>query len=320
MPEAGARAFLFRKSGSSCFGGKARRPSPPEMNRPRAEALIAVLFLGGVPVTIKGVSADPWVIGIVRLSAAVFLTCLLLPGVRQVFRCRRRDWGVLALIGFSFGLHWVTYFWGIKLASASVACIGMATFGVQVSILGMLFLGQKPTVRQIIALIISLGGTLLVLDEYTLGSDMTTGFLLALLSGSLYALLPIWHQKFAEVPVNIRTLGQYLFALPLFLVFLPRARWELTPGDWLGLAYLSIFGTFIAHTLWIRATTVLPAVTSGLIYYLYVPLAVFFSWLFLNEDIGWSRIIGATLIVGASIFGARSGRPRPGRDPVAVSD
>ncbi len=290
------------------------------MNRARTEALIAVMFLGGVPVTIKGVSADPWVIGIVRLAVAVVLTCFLLPGVRQLLKCRGREWAVLALIGLSFGLHWVTYFWSIKLASASVAAIGMATFGIQVSIFGVLFLGQKPTGRQIVALFISIGGTCLVIDEFSLGTDLTTGFLLALLSGGIYALLPILHQKFARIPVNLRTLGQYLFALPLFLIFLPKARWELTTGDWLGLAYLCIFGTFVAHTLWIRATTILPAVTSGLIYYLYVPLAVFFSWLFLGEDIGWPRIIGAALIVGASIFGARTGRPKEGRSSSASAD
>lgn len=281
------------------------------MSRAHIEALTAVLFMGTVPVAVKSVSANEWVIGLMRLSIAVGCTLVILRTSRELFRRPARELGVLALMGFIFSLHWATYFIGIKQTSASAAAIGAATYGVHVSLLGCILLRQLPNAWQWLSLIIAMAGTFLVIENFSLSDVTTTGFIITIGSAFINAFLPILHQRHVTIPVNIRTLGQYLFALPLFFLFLPKMDWRLSGPDWLGLLHLGFFATFVAHTLWIRGASVLPTHQSGLIFYLYVPLTMLFSSLWLNESIGWMKALGAALIVGASCLGVLSRRQTP---------
>lgn len=276
------------------------------MSRAQIEALIAVLFLGTVPVTIRAIHANPWVIGLVRLVIGTVLVALVLRGSRNFRSLNRRELGVLVLLGVIFSAHWAVYFVSIKMSSASVSSIGAATFGVHVALLGRLLLGQAPSLLQWLSIAVGFGGTVLVVGEFSFSDDIARGFLLSVFSAFLYAFLPILHQRNKSIPVNVRTLGQYGFALPLFLCLLPRMDWDLHPMDWLGLAHLGVMATFVAHTMWIRATSVLPTHVSGMTYYLYVPIAMVLSRIFLGEPLVASRIAGAALIVAASCIGVFS--------------
>jgi len=273
------------------------------VSRAHLQALTAVLFMGTVPVTVKAVGANPWTIGLVRLSIATLCVLVFLRSSVELFRRPAAELRVLFLMGFIFSLHWATYFIGIKMTSASAAAIGAATYGVHVSLLGRLLLRQAPSGLQWLSLLLALGGTCLVVDNFSLRDTATAGFAITVLSAFINAFLPILHQRHIDIPVNIRTLAQYLFALPLFLCLLPRAEWDLTRNDWLGLVHLGLFATFVAHSLWIRSASVLPTHVSGLFFYLYVPWTMLFSATFFGEVIGWSRIAGAAMIVGASCLG-----------------
>ena len=279
------------------------------MSRAHLEAFVAVLFLGTVPVTIRAVHADPWVIGLVRLLVATVLAGLFLRGSRGFRALTRPELGAVILIGVVFSLHWAAYFVSIKMSTASVAAIGTATFGIHVALLGRILLGQAPTLTQWMSLVLGFCGTLLVMGEFSFGDEIARGFLLAVFSAFLYAFLPILHQRNVGIPVNVRTLGQYAFALPLFLCLLPRMDWGVPKADWLGLMHLAVFSTFVAHTLWIRGTSVLPTQVSGMIYYLYVPIAMLLSHFLLGEELVASRVAGACLIVIASCIGVFS-QPR----------
>lgn len=264
-----------------------------------------------VPIIIKTVSADPWVIGVMRLGIATLCTLVFIRSSRELWKRSAAELRVLALIGLVFSLHWATYFIGIKMTSPSVAAIAVATYGVHVSLLGRILLRQAPNALQWASVFLALGGTVLVVDTFSLRDVATAGFVLIIFSAFINAFMPILHQRNISIPVNVRTLGQYLFALPLFLCMVPGSDLTLPRNDWLGMIFLGIFATFVAHTLWIRSSSVLPPHISGLIFYLYVPLTMVLSSSILGEQIGWRKIAGATLIVGASCLGIYSQRSAP---------
>jgi drug/metabolite transporter (DMT)-like permease len=264
--------------------------------------------MGTVPIAIKAVSANPWVIGLIRLSVATACTLVFLRASHDLRKRSAAELRVLVLIGVIFSLHWATYFIGIKMTTPSAAAIGAATYGVHLSIMGRIMLRQAPSLVQWISLLLAFAGTSLVVDSFSFRDTATAGFALTVFAAFINAFLPILHQRHAAIPVDVRTLAQYLFALPLFLIMLPKMDWNLTGNDWLGLIHLGIFATFVAHTLWIRGATVLPTHVSGLIFYLYVPLTMMFSSIWFGEAIGWSKIAGAALIVGASCLGILSQR------------
>lgn len=260
--------------------------------------------MGSVPVAIKWVSIDPWVIGWCRLAIATTLVYLCFPAARNFRGLQRRDWGTLGLVGLIFGVHWVTYFFSIKVGSAAIAAIGtIALYGIFLSFLGALFLGHRVRWFHLLALGLSVVGTLLIVGRFELGGSAMAGFGLAVLSGFLYALLPILHQRATHLPATLRTFGQYAGALLVFTVCIPFGHWEIPARDWLGLAYLSFIGTFASHTLWVFASSVLPATSSALIYYLYVPITIVMGFFILGEVLTARQLFGTIVILAASMLG-----------------
>jgi drug/metabolite transporter (DMT)-like permease len=119
------------------------------------------------------------------------------------------------------------------------------------------------------------------------------GMALALASALLYATLPILHQRYVAIPMSLRTLGQFGFALLCFLLFLPKSNWDLTPMDWGGLAFLGFGATLVAHTLWVRVTTDLTPAVASIIYYGNVPFAVLLGVIILGEPLTWRTMTGS---------------------------
>lgn len=259
--------------------------------------------MSGVPVLIKFTSLNPITIGIARLLIASFLMALLLNVKRQKIQLNRRNLKNLIIIGVVFSIHWITYFYSIKISTASIGILGASTYGIHLILLGWIFLKTKPTWTDGLAIIFAFTGTYIIIPEFTLSNDITAGLLLSILSGLFFAFLPILHQKNKHMPNNVRSLGQYLFALPLFLLFGHQFEFVWKPSDIYSLLYLGIFGTFLAHSFWINVTTKLPTTFTSLIFYVVIPLSMILSYVWLNESMNIEKIVGAMLIILANVLG-----------------
>jgi len=213
----------------------------------------------------------------------------------------RSDYLWLGLLGLVFALHWYSYFRSIKLADASLAAIGVATFGIHLLLLNAIFYGERFKHSDYAALILALVGIYLTSPTLNFDSDKLQGFLLAIVSGLLYACLPLINRRVAHLGTNTRALGQFFFALLAFLTLLPQSNFQLSQTDWSGLIFLGVFSTLIAHTLWIKASTELPSNLTAVLYYCYVPLAILLGYFFLGEALNWQKLVGAGLIIIANL-------------------
>lgn len=266
-------------------------------------SVCAVLLLASVPVVIKFVQAGPWTIAVARLLLGAI--CV---GIYGWWRgdCRKLSRGqvaALALMGFCFGAHWITYFYSIKLSSPSLAMLALSAYGPCVIIWGRLFLGERIYANDALAIGLALSGTLLCIPKLSLNDGLTGGFLLGIFSGMIYALLPILQKRTASYPVTLKAFGQFSFALLAFLPFVGYTDWQLGKQDWIGLLFLGIVGTFIAHSLWVNVTTQLSPTMASVLFYAQIPVAMFLSMLFLGEVLHWRLLAGALLIVCGNIFG-----------------
>lgn len=265
-------------------------------------AILAILLMSIVPVIIKWISVNPATIGIVRLliAAGGIGIMILFSKKKLIISAKELAW--LVLLGLVFSLHWYSYFWSIKKADVSLAAIGVATYGIHLLLLSSIFNKDKLSIYDVIALLLSIVGILLAAPNLELEQAKLNGFLLAVLSGFLYACLPLINQHLTHLPTNTKALGQFGFALCAFLFLLPQANFSLTSNDWLGLILLGVVSTLIGHTLWIKVTTELPTNITAVLYYAYVPIAMLLSFFFLDEDIGWQKILAAGLIISANIL------------------
>lgn len=259
---------------------------------------------------VKFVSANPYTIGIFRLAVATLVLGSFMAVRGELRRLPLSDVRRLAAIGMIFFAHWITLFLGIKASTASIGAIGLSTYGVDLLILGWIFGHERPSATDVLAVAIAASGAILVVPEFNLGNDTALGMLLCSISAVLYASLPLLHQRSANLPTSTRALGQFGFALALFLLFLPKSNWDLRPIDWGGLLFLGVGVTLIGHSLWVRVTTALPTSTTSIIYYANIPIAVALGVIVLGEPLTTRTAVGAALIIGGSIFGLLARRRR----------
>ena len=266
-----------------------------------AIALTAVFAMSLVPVLVRSVGANEVTIGAIRIGIALlFLTPILL--VKGTLKgLSFRDWLGMALVGLMFAAHWWTYFYAIKNSSAALGAISLSTYGIHLVIISWAFGGHKLAPIDLCAVAVSFTGCILVTPELNFSNETTWGFTVGVFSGLLYALLPLIHQRMAHIPTMTRSWGQFAFAGLFFLMLWPQIEWPRSSGDWWPLAVMGIVSTLIGHTLWVKASTELPAIVTSTTYYFYIPIAMVLSFVFLDEEITPIMIAGASMIVGANI-------------------
>jgi drug/metabolite transporter (DMT)-like permease len=232
----------------------------------------------------------------------------------------RQDLLRLACIGLLFFGHWLTYFFSVKISSASIGAIGLSTYGVDLLILGALFRESRIHASDVVAVVLAAAGAILVVPEFRLDNAVALGMMLACASAMLYAALPILHRRWSHLGTSTRALGQFSFALLFFLLFVTESSWSLRPVDWAGLIFLAIGPTLIGHTLWVRVTTRLAPPLTSIINYGSIPVAVGLGVLVLGEPLTARTVGGALLILGGGIFGLTQQWRRAGKEAEAVSD
>jgi drug/metabolite transporter (DMT)-like permease len=221
----------------------------------------------------------------------------------------RREWIVFVAVGVFFGLHWLFYFLGIKQASASIGTLGFCTFGAQLPLLGWACGFGRPSLGAMAGVAMALVGTWLCLPNDAWRSADAAGLLIAVLSGTFYAVLPLLHQRHARLDHEIRTWAQFLFALPVFLPLAPLATWSWTLTDVLLVLHMGLIVTLVGHYLWVQATTELPIQITSVLSYLQLPVTLAMNYLLIHERMTANMLLGAGLIVAANAL-ALGVRPR----------
>lgn len=264
-------------------------------------AILAVMSMSMVPVLIKSTAANEVSIGIYRLGIALLVISPLVFYKNQLFQLSQGQWLGLFWIGFCFGLHWLSYFYSIKTAGAALAAIAVSTYGVHLLLLNRVFNKQHINGAQWLAICVCIAGCVIISPSINWQDASTLGLCVGLVSAVLYGAMPLLHQRVSEIPTLSRTWGQFAFALPPFFIFLDDFSWQQSGTDVSKLITLALVCTVLAHGLWVKASTELPAVFTAMIYYLYVPLAMVSSYYFLQEQISQTMVIGAALIIIANM-------------------
>ena len=288
------------------------------------------MLFGSVPACIRVMDMDSYALGVWRLTlAAAGMTVMLLVqgrSLRGIAAEVRRDWKVLAAVGVCFGLHWLTYFQSIKLASASIGALAFSTVGVQLPMLGWLFGFGRPRASAMAGVALAMAGSVMCLPDHSPGDGQALGLAIGILSGTLYAALPMLHQRHAHLDDELRTWAQFTFALPVFLLTAPAANWSLSMSDFWLVLYLGLVVNLIGHYLWVQISTDLPLPVTSALGYLQLPAALAFNYWLIDEQMTAGMLGGAACIVVGNLLalnGPKSPRAREGRGAdrvVAIED
>lgn len=209
------------------------------------------------------------------------------------------------LVGFvGYGISLGFQFVGTKLSTASNGSLVTSATPAFVLLFAPFLLGEKPTTRRVIALVLSTLGVLAVIDPRTaeLSPSLFWGnmsLLAAALTWALYSVLVRKVSKSSDLLTSstIMLLG----GLPTSIAF---SVWEInmqgigaiTPGIIGGLLFLGIVSTAIAMFLWNYAFAELPAAVASLTFFAQPVVGTLLGWFFLSEQITSLFILGGVLI------------------------
>ncbi len=233
----------------------------------------------------------------------------------------RRDYGLLTVSGVILAVHWVAFFQSIQVAGVAIGLITYATFPIVVTFLEPLFL-KSPLTRTDVALaLVTFGGALLVIEDFSLGSEITRGFLWGMLSSLTFAMLSVFNKH------NVGSYSGLVIALYQFVVatvVLFPALWladapdgALTSGrNWLLVVLLGVVFTALAHSLFIQGMRRIRAQTASIIASLESVYGIVFSIVLLSDVPALRTFMGGAVILAAALYSTL--RQTEPDDPVSI--
>lgn len=249
----------------------------------------------------------------------VSIVCLLLVLAGQnrvsiLLQYSRRDVARCAILGFlNPFLYYLILIKAYDLLPAQEAQPLNYTWAITLAILSVPLLGQKLTAKDIVAILISYFGVIVIAtrgEPWSLRFANTAGVMLALGSTVIWALYWIFNMKAGNDPVA-NLLLNFIFGLPFVALAtcLLSDPFAVSVQGLVGAAYIGLFEMGIAFVLWLNALKLSDSTArvSNLIFFSPFLSLVFIS-VFVGEKISPSSIAGLVLIVVGNVIQRYKGR------------
>ena len=209
----------------------------------------------------------------------------------------------LLFSGIMLGIHWLTFFIGIKSGGVAMATLGFASFPAFITILERFVLRDHVNLRSWFLVLVVMIGLFLVSPELDLANQNTNGLLWGIVSGFAFAALAVSNRTYGKTLDSIQVaFWQNLVVALITLPFLSLIELRMSPSDWFWLAVLGTASTAFAHFLFVTSLQYVNARTAGLIIALEPVYAILVAWPLFGEVPTLKIIIGGLLIIGAAVF------------------
>ena len=277
--------------------------------------LVAASIWGGMYVVSKVVLdvIPPFSLLTLRLFLGAISLGVII-ALRKKVEFTRGQFRASFLVGFvGYGISLGFQFVGTKLSTASNGALVTSATPAFVLLFAPFLLGERTTIRGMIALAVASLGVLAVIDPRTaeFSSSLFLGnlsLLAAALTWALYSVLVRKVSKRADLLTSSAVM--LLGGLPtsiLFSFFELRSQGHgtITLGVIGGILFIGIFSTAIAMFLWNYAFAELPAAVASLTFFAQPVVGTLLGWFFLGETITPLFITGGVLIGIGILISAR---------------
>ena len=224
----------------------------------------------------------------------------------------RDQWRRLILFAMlNYGLFIVLTTESLVWLKASEAVVITYTLPVWASLLAWPMLGERPTVRKIVALLLALAGVALLVGADT--SEATWQKLpaagMSLAAAILFGLGTVLaKQKPLRLPPVTAVAWQAMLGMTLVvtLAMFEHPHWgNVTAGGWVSVAYISTIPLTVAYLAWFRALRMVPASTAATTVLLSPVVGVIGSGVLLGETFGPRQIVALVMTLAGVALAAR---------------
>lgn len=281
-----------------------------------ATAFVALLFgnvlLAFGPLLVRLSDTGPVATGFWRLSLAIpFLFLIARRMEPGGFRAAKPVMLAVVAGGIFFAADLASWHIGIlytKLANATLFGNAASLF---FPLAGFYLMKERPSAPQIIALLIALGGALLLMGQsYELSAANMRGDIFCLFAGIFYTLYLVAMMRARErlQSWTVLALSTIAGALPLLLTAFAMGE-RIWPTDWTPLIALAIMSQVVGQGALIYALGKVKPLIIGLVLLTQPIVSALSGWLVFHETLSIPEWIGAGLIAVALVLAQLKPRP-----------
>jgi len=270
-----------------------------KINRHLIELNLGVLFLSTSGVFGRLISLAPEMTIFLRsfLSILFLGTFIKIAGYSTKFHSKS-DFKIIVLGGILMGVHWVTYFYSLKLSNIAVAILTLHTFPAMTAILEPLILKTKFKLYHLLLTVLVIIGVWIILPSTDLNNNIVLASIFGLVSALTYALRNIFTRKvMPNYNGSVMMFYQVVIMSVLLSPYLFLRSTEGIETDWPYVILLVIVTTVLGHTLLVHSLKNFSAVTVSLISSVIPVIAILWGVWLLNEIPTTRTMIGGSLIL-----------------------
>lgn len=284
-------------------------------NSARLQLIFSMVLFGTIGIFVRYISLPSGLIALVRGAVgAAFLTFVALQSKNKIsLSTIKKNALMLILSGIFIGLNWVLLFESYRYTTVATATLCYYMAPMFVLLLSPFVLNERLTFKKLFCVIISLVGMAFVSGIFKSGVGSFSeikGIALSLGAAMLYATVVLFNAKIKKISAYDKTIVQLsaaaLIMVPYFFAFESGAALNITVGSVILLITVGILHTGIAYALYFGAIGKLGAATTAILSYIDPIVAVVLSALLLKEPLTVQTVIGAALILGASVLSETS--------------
>lgn len=267
------------------------------------------------------ISLDPFVTILFRAlmaGAVLYLFCRFKSFSTRI--ANKRDLLKVILGGSLMGIHWVTYFYSLRLSSVAIGMLSIYTYPVITTFLEPLILKTKFSKMHLALAVLVLCGIYFLVPEFSFKNDQTLAVAFGITSAFFYALRNILMKQEVE-KYNGSVLMMYQMIIiscllfPVFFIFdLSQVVSQLVP-----IFVLALITTCLGHTLLLMSFRNFSVTTASIISSAQPVYGILLGMLFLGEFPALETIIGGLLIICAifvEISRSIKRQPTPDSNPI----
>ncbi|MRT48159.1 DMT family transporter [Raoultella sp. RIT712] len=214
-----------------------------------------------------------------------------------------RDRSKLLLNGALLAGHWFCFFMGVKAGGVAIGTLGFATFPAFVIMIEAVLSHKKPALFDMLLVTMIVAGVYILAPMRTENAGSLTGLLWALGSGFIHALVIIFNRYLRIRASAIQS--SWWQCAGCALVTLPGGLAGLVHSSGHDLVFIGLLGilcTGLAYWMLTWGLRTLQASTVSMMIVLEPVYAVLLAWIFLHQQPGGQTLMGAVLIIGASVL------------------
>jgi drug/metabolite transporter (DMT)-like permease len=262
----------------------------------------------------------PFTIVFLRLLVSSLVMVAIAGFTSVLQKLQRRDLPRFILLAAIYPfVYFIAESIGLTKISASLAAVIISTIPLVVPIGAYFLLHERVSVLNIVGILISFMGVLIVILNLDFSFNAEpSGMLLMLLAVFCAVGYTLMVKKLTErynaysITTYQNIMGTLMF-LPLFLVFDLQdfANASHTAKAILNLGYLAIFGSSIAFILFNYSVKTIGATRTETFSNLIPVLTAVFAWFMLGEELGLKKIIGIGVVLAGLFLSQFKSRKRP---------